>query len=179
MLDLERSPDELRAERERELAVEIERRRPSQWWSDWSFALYRFVVRPGRVLVGLCVAAIALWLFSIALDALGTPFAKLSPLGLLGGVLAALGGMLVSLVAFGVAFGEGQSRGDFDAKREEKLRERARRRLDQRQLRMAVQSVERTIRERLEAKSLQESYGTGRTLGRLIARLTRRRRELL
>jgi hypothetical protein len=64
-----------------------------------------------RLAVGVAIGGAVVWLFSIAIDILGEPFAALSPLALLGGILAALVALLLLVPAFSVAFGaKGASR---------------------------------------------------------------------
>ena len=75
-------------------------------WCRALVAAERFLVRTFRVAAGIVPAGIAFWLFGVAFDTLGQPFASLSPLGLLGGILVGLGGLPLLGLAFGVAFGE-------------------------------------------------------------------------
>jgi hypothetical protein len=58
-----------------------------------------------RVIVAAGVVVIAIWLFRIATDTLGKPFASLSPLGLVGGILAGVAGLLAIGISIWVAFG--------------------------------------------------------------------------
>lgn len=74
-------------------------------WCKAAAIAERFVVRTLRLVAGVAIAGAAIWLFSIAIDILGEPFASLSPLALLGGILAAVVGLLLLVPAFGVAFG--------------------------------------------------------------------------
>lgn len=64
-------------------------------------ALFRFL----RLAVGAGIVGGAIWLFRIAADTLGQPFASLSPLGLIGGLLAGLGGLISIGIAIRVSFG--------------------------------------------------------------------------
>lgn len=80
-------------------------------WCRVLITAERFAIRTLRVVAGLVVAGIALWLIAIAFDTLGQPFASLSPLGFIGAIVAGLGGLLLLIIAFGTAFGEkGESR---------------------------------------------------------------------
>lgn len=80
-------------------------------WCRALMAAERFLIRTLRVAGALVLGGLALWLIAIAVDALGQPFASLSPLGLIGSIVAGLLGLLLLVLAFGVAFGEkGESR---------------------------------------------------------------------
>lgn len=71
----------------------------------------RFAVRTFRVVAGIAVVGIAIWFFGIAVDILSKPFASLSPLALIGGILAGIAGLLFIVAAIRAAFGpKGQSR---------------------------------------------------------------------
>ncbi len=80
-------------------------------WCKAVAAAERFAIRTLRVIGAIAIGGIAIWLFSIANDVLSKPFASLSPLALVGGILAGAGGLLLVAAAFGVAFGpKGHSR---------------------------------------------------------------------
>lgn len=71
----------------------------------------RFAIRAFRVAAGITTGGIAIWLFAIAIEILSEPFASLSPLALLGGISAAIVGLLLVVATFSVAFGpKGHSR---------------------------------------------------------------------
>jgi len=75
------------------------------------FALWRFVVRALRILAGLIVAYLVI-VFGVAnaIDMLSRPFAELSPLSLLGGIILGVLSLFGLIAAFGIAFGDGPSR---------------------------------------------------------------------
>ena len=74
------------------------------------FAMWRFVVRSLRVCAGLGVAYFVIVLGVVnAFDLLSQPFAELSPLGLLGGIILGVLSLFGLVAAFGIAFGEGPS----------------------------------------------------------------------
>ena len=83
---------------------------PPAWCRTLAFT-ERFLIRTLRIAAALIIVWISFRLFDVAIDILGQPFASLSPLGLLGGIVAGLGGLLLLVIAFGAAFGEkGDSR---------------------------------------------------------------------
>ena len=94
-------------------ATEIQRLaslKPPAWCKAAAVA-ERFVFRTLRVAGAVVVLGIAIWLFSIAVDILSKPFASLSPLALVGGIVAGVVGFSLLLATFGVAFGpSGDSR---------------------------------------------------------------------
>lgn len=96
--------------RDPELAA-YERRRiatlPTPWWVDLCVMLERMVIRLGRLCLGALVVAAGLWLITTSYDTLSQPFASMSPLGLLGGIVAGLIGIALAIWALSVAFGEG------------------------------------------------------------------------
>ncbi|KAF0190850.1 MAG: hypothetical protein FD165_2408 [Gammaproteobacteria bacterium] len=77
---------------------------PPMWCKAAALA-ERVAFRLLRIIVAAVIAAIAIWLFRIAGDTLGEPFASLSPLGLVGGILAGVIGLLVIGISIMVAFG--------------------------------------------------------------------------
>ncbi len=80
-------------------------------WCKVTMATERFLIRTFRIAVGIVLVRIAFWLFAIGIETLDEPFASLTPLALLGGILAGVGGLIVLVLAFGMAFGEkGDSR---------------------------------------------------------------------
>jgi len=75
------------------------------------FGLWRFVVRTLRISAGLIVAYLVVALLvDNAIDLLSRPFAELSPLTLLGGIVLGVLSLLGFVLAFGIAFGEGPSK---------------------------------------------------------------------
>jgi hypothetical protein len=74
-------------------------------WCKAAALAEQIAFRVLRVIVAAGVAVIAIWLIRIAADTLGEPFASLSSLGLIGGILAGVTGLLVNGIAIMVAFG--------------------------------------------------------------------------
>lgn len=80
-------------------------------WCKVTMAIERFLIRTFRIAVGIVLVRIAFWLFAPGIETLNEPFASLTPLALLGGFLAGMGGFLLLAFAFVTAFGEkGDSR---------------------------------------------------------------------
>lgn len=77
----------------------------SPMWCKMVALAERVAFRVLRVIVAAGIAGVAIWLFRIAADTLGEPFASLSPLGLVGGILAGVAGLLVIGISISVAFG--------------------------------------------------------------------------
>lgn len=76
---------------------------PPVWYRGAAFA-ERFVIRVFRVIAGTAIVGIAIWLFIVGVDTLSKPFASLSPLGLIGGILAVIVALLLLAAALAVAF---------------------------------------------------------------------------
>lgn len=71
----------------------------------------RLAIRAFRLTGAMAIVGIAVWLWNIAADILSKPFAALSPLALVGGILAGVAGLLFLVLAISVAFGpKGHSR---------------------------------------------------------------------
>jgi hypothetical protein len=122
-IDLELPPERkpTREEIERAIDAELKRRKDSKW-ADVSYGCNRFFIRSLRIAAGVGIALAAIWVFTQAVEILERPFASLSPLGLIGGLVAGFFGIGLTLMAFGAAFGEGESRQYYDARHEGELR---------------------------------------------------------
>ena len=71
---------------------------------------YRFCVRTLRIAIGGGIGYLAFQLLDWGLQTLNLPFAKLSPMQLIGSIFAGLIGLSIAVLALWVAFGEGDRR---------------------------------------------------------------------
>ncbi|RQW72808.1 hypothetical protein EBB56_02245 [Halomonas sp. YLB-10] len=80
-------------------------------WCRAAALVERFIIRGLRFSVAVGTSCFSFWLFNISIDTLGKPFASLTPLGLIGGLLAGFCVILFVWVSIKVAFGrKGESR---------------------------------------------------------------------
>ncbi|MGH8569144.1 MAG: hypothetical protein ACREXU_14320 [Gammaproteobacteria bacterium] len=107
---------------ERDVSAVVAGRMPSKRYLAIRYAVTRFAIRLSRIVGGIVLAVLAIWLISFSVETLSEPFASLSPLGLIGALIAGLIGLALLVVAFGVAFGEGESRAEHDARIEGTIR---------------------------------------------------------
>lgn len=106
---------------EAEIDAEVQFRSSARL-GDAAYFARRFAIRVFRILGGLALGYAALWLLILAVDELSKPFASLSPLGLIGGLVAGTVGIGIGLCALYAAFGPNPSREEWDKSRLESLR---------------------------------------------------------
>lgn len=83
---------------------------PPLWCKAAAF-VESIMIRTLRIALGILIAILAGWLIYIGVEVLSRPFASLSPLDFLGGLLASIGGFILFVPAFSVSFGaKGPSR---------------------------------------------------------------------
>jgi len=124
VIDLELPQGDDEQELARKIEAELARRQRARDFPNARFATKRFLIRTTRIAIGGALMVFALWLFGLALEQLERPFSSLSPLGLIGGLLAGFFGFLVTMWSFWTAFGEGESREMHDAQLEGSMRVR-------------------------------------------------------
>lgn len=90
---------------------------PVSTFDNVVYSFRRFLIRSGRIAVGLLLAIVTLWIAAEAIDLLGRPFAAASLFSLAGGLFLGYLAFLAGSLALGVAFGEAPTREEHEEQR--------------------------------------------------------------